>query len=81
MVGGRQTAPQAIERAMAFYAAAGKHPIHIKKEVKGHLANRLQAALWREALHLVAEGVAEVADVDDAIAYGPGLRWASWARI
>jgi carnitine 3-dehydrogenase len=76
VVGGGQTAPQAIERAMAFYAAVGKHPIHIKKEVKGHLANRLQAALWREALHLVAEGVAEVADVDAAIAHGPGLRWA-----
>jgi carnitine 3-dehydrogenase len=76
VVGGTQTSPHAIERAMAFYAAAGKHPIHIKKEVKGHLANRLQAALWREAIHLVAEGVAEVADVDAAIAYGPGLRWA-----
>ena len=61
---------------MAFYAAIGKHPIHIRKEVKGHVANRLQAALWREAIHLVNEGVASVADVDAAIAYGPGLRWA-----
>ena len=51
----------------------GKRAIHIRKEVPGHLANRLQAALWREAVHLVAEGVASVADVDDAIAYGPGL--------
>jgi carnitine 3-dehydrogenase len=54
----------------------GKHPIHIKKEVRGHVANRLQAALWREAIHLVIEGVVSVADVDAAIAYGPGLRWA-----
>jgi 3-hydroxyacyl-CoA dehydrogenase len=76
VVGGRQTSKAAIGRAMQFYAAVGKRPIHIKKEVKGHLANRLQAALWREAVHLVAEGVADVADVDAAIAYGPGLRWA-----
>jgi 3-hydroxyacyl-CoA dehydrogenase len=76
VVGGKRTAPWAIERAMAFYAAIGKEPIHIRKEVPGHLANRLQAALWREAVHMVAEGVADVADVDAAIAYGPGLRWA-----
>ncbi|HZS85551.1 MAG TPA: 3-hydroxyacyl-CoA dehydrogenase NAD-binding domain-containing protein [Stellaceae bacterium] len=76
VVGGAKTAPAAIERAMAFYAAIGKKPIRIRKEVKGHLANRLQAALWREAIHLVAEGVASVADVDAAIAHGPGLRWA-----
>ncbi|MBV1797667.1 3-hydroxyacyl-CoA dehydrogenase family protein [Siccirubricoccus sp. G192] len=54
----------------------GKHPILLRKEVPGHLANRLQAALWREAVHLVAEGVASVADVDAAISEGPGLRWA-----
>lgn len=76
VVGGTRTAPAAIDRAMAFYAAIGKRPIHIRKEVKGHVANRLQAALWREAVHLVAEGVASVADVDAAIASGPGLRWA-----
>ena len=61
---------------MEFYAEIGKHPIHIHKEVRGHVANRLQAALWREAVHLVAEGVVWVADADAAIAYGPGLRWA-----
>jgi 3-hydroxyacyl-CoA dehydrogenase len=66
----------AIEAAMGFYRAMGKHPIEIRKEVPGHLANRLQAALWREAVHLVAEGVASVADVDAAISEGPGLRWA-----
>lgn len=75
VVGGRKTSPQAIEGALTFYRQIGKHPIHIKKEVRGHVANRLQAALWREAVHLVAEGVASVADVDAAITYGPGLRW------
>src|SRR5829696_5966007 len=76
VVGGAQTDPAAIEHAMAFYAAIGKRPIHIRREVAGHVANRLQAALWREAVHLVASGVASVADVDTAISEGPGLRWA-----
>lgn len=76
VVGGCKTAPTAVDRAMAFYAQIGKQPIHVRKEVKGHIANRLQAALWREAVHLVADGVASVADVDKAIAFGPGLRWA-----
>ena len=76
VVGGVKTSPQAIAKAMEFYRALGKHPIHIKKEVRAHVANRLQVALWREAIHLVAEGVVSVADVDAAIAYGPGLRWA-----
>ena len=76
VVGGPKTSPEAIFRAMDFYRTAGKKPIHIKKEVAGHVANRLQAALWREAVHLVAEGVVSVADADAAIAYGPGLRWA-----
>jgi 3-hydroxyacyl-CoA dehydrogenase len=61
---------------MAFYASIGKKPIRLNKEVLGHVANRLQAALWRVACHLVAEGVVSVADADAAIAYGPGLRWA-----
>jgi carnitine 3-dehydrogenase len=76
VVGGERTAPAIIEQALAFYREIGKRPIHIRKEVPGHLVNRLQAALWREAIHLVAEGVASVADVDAGIAYGPGLRWA-----
>jgi carnitine 3-dehydrogenase len=66
----------AVDAALAFYRGIGKHPIELRKEVQGHLANRLQAALWREAVHLVAEGVASVADVDAAISEGPGLRWA-----
>jgi 3-hydroxyacyl-CoA dehydrogenase len=65
-----------VQRAIAFYRDIGKRPIHIRKEVTGHLVNRLQAALWREAISLVADGVASVADVDAGIAYGPGLRWA-----
>ena len=70
VVGGERTAPAAIERALAFYAAIGKRPNHIRREFAGHVANRLQAALWREAVHLVAAGV------DAAISEGPGLRWA-----
>jgi 3-hydroxyacyl-CoA dehydrogenase len=76
VVGGAKTSEDAIGKAMAFYREIGKTPIHIKKEVRGHVANRLQAALWREAIHLVAEGVVSVADADAAIAHGPGLRWA-----
>lgn len=76
VVGGARTSQATIDRTMAFYAAIGKRPIHIRKEVKGHVANRLQAAMWREAVSLVENGVASVADVDEAIASGPGLRWA-----
>lgn len=76
IVGGALTASWAVARAMEFYAALGKRPIHIRREVSGHVANRLQAALWREAVHLIASGVASVADVDAAISEGPGLRWA-----
>jgi 3-hydroxyacyl-CoA dehydrogenase len=76
VVGGAKTSPEVITKAMNFYRDIGKHPIHIRKEVRGHVANRLQAALWREAVHLVTEGVVSVADADAAIAYGPGLRWA-----
>ena len=73
--GGKFTSDDAIERALAFYRAIGKHPIRLRRECKGHVANRLQAALWQEAFHLVSSGVASVADVDAAIAHGPGLRW------
>jgi 3-hydroxyacyl-CoA dehydrogenase len=76
VVGGQRTSAETIAAAMAFYARLGKQPIHIRKEVNGHVANRLQAALWREAVHLVAEGVASVADIDAAVTGGPGARWA-----
>ena len=76
VVGGHLTSEDAIERALAFYRSIGKKPIHIRREVKGHVANRLQAALWREAFYLVQQGIASVEQIDTAIAYGPGLRWA-----
>ena len=74
--GGKQTAEWAVDRAMAFYEAVGKSPVRLRAEIPGHLANRLQAAVYREAVHLVAEGYATVADIDKAMAGGPGLRWA-----
>jgi carnitine 3-dehydrogenase len=76
VVGGRATDPAVVDWTVAFYAALGKRPIRIKREVPGHVANRMQVALYREAIHLVLEDVASMADVDAAIAYGPGLRWA-----
>jgi 3-hydroxyacyl-CoA dehydrogenase len=76
VVGGGRTSEAAVDWAMAFYQAVGKHPIRIRKEIPGHVANRLQMALWREVVHLVGEGVVSVADADAAIALGPGLRWA-----
>jgi carnitine 3-dehydrogenase len=74
--GGNLTSPESVNRAMAFYASTGKKPIRIRKEVKGHIANRLQVALWQEAFSLVQRGVASVEDIDTAISHGPGLRWA-----
>jgi 3-hydroxyacyl-CoA dehydrogenase len=75
VVGGQGTAPDTLERAERFYTQMGKRTIRLHKEIAGHVANRLQAALWREAAHLVAEGVVTVADVDAAVSEGPGLRW------
>jgi carnitine 3-dehydrogenase len=76
VVPGERTGEEAVERAMAFYTGLGKKPIRLRHELPGHVANRLQAALWREAYSLVDRGVATVADIDTAIANGPGLRWA-----
>jgi len=76
VVGGTQTDPAAVDWSVGFYNAIGKKAIRLNKEVTGHIANRLQLALWREALHCIDQGIASVADVDAAIAYGPGLRWA-----
>jgi len=75
VVGGTRTSPEAIQRAMAFYASIGKKPILLNKELPGHVANRLQAALYREVMYLIQQGVLSVADADDAVSYGPGLRW------
>jgi carnitine 3-dehydrogenase len=77
VVGGGATSSEAIERAMAFYAAVGKKPIHLRAEVKGHLVNRLQAALWQEMIHLVSSGMATAAQVDTAMQLAIGPRWAA----
>jgi carnitine 3-dehydrogenase len=77
VVGGRDTAPETVEWCLEFYRHIGKKPIRVRKEVVGHLANRLQAALFREAVSAVVTGLATVEDVDTAISSGPGLRWAA----
>lgn len=76
IVGGQATSQDVLTWLDVFYRRVGKAPIRLNKEVPGHLANRLQAALWREAVHAVSSGLASVEDVDTAIAKGPGLRWA-----
>lgn len=78
VVGGRESTEDDVLRAMDVYKAAGKNPIHVRAELPGHVANRLQAALWREAYSLVATGVISVADVETAVSSGPGLRWAQY---
>ena len=75
VVGGSKTSPDAIQRAIRFYASIGKRPIHLKKELPGHVANRFQAALYREMLYVIEQGVLSVEDTDAAVCYGPGLRW------
>lgn len=76
VVRGRATSDHAMDAAMAFYQAVGKSPIRVNTELPGHITNRLQAALWREAYWLVEQGACSVADIDLAISSGPGLRWA-----
>jgi len=75
VVGGSKTSPEAVARAMQFYAALDKKAVLLNKEFPGHVANRLQAALYREVLYLIEQGVLSVADADDAVSWGPGLRW------
>jgi len=75
LLGNEHTAEGIIDRAAQFYESCSKVTIRVNKEVPAHVANRLQAALWREAISLVAEGVASVEDVDKAVTAGPGLRW------
>ncbi|MEU1116610.1 MULTISPECIES: 3-hydroxyacyl-CoA dehydrogenase NAD-binding domain-containing protein [unclassified Streptomyces] len=76
VVGGERTDADAVAWASRFYEVAGKSVITMKSEVPGFIANRLQEALWREALHMVANGEATVREIDDSITEGPGLRWA-----
>jgi carnitine 3-dehydrogenase len=75
VVGGARTDPAAVAWAAAFYRAAGKYALEMARELPGFIANRLQDAMWREALHMVAAGEATVAQIDAAITEGPGLRW------
>jgi len=75
VLGGDKTSPEAIDRAMSFYRSIGMHALKVRTEVPGYIADRLQEALWREALHMVSEGVATTSEIDDSIRFGPGLRW------
>ncbi|NYF24386.1 L-carnitine dehydrogenase [Sporosarcina sp. JAI121] len=76
LVGGKATSPAVIERAEEFYKSVRMKPLIIKKEIEGHVADRLMEALWRESLHLVNDGIATTEEIDAAIIYGAGLRWA-----
>jgi len=75
IVGGAKTSEETIRRAEEFYTSIGQRTVRLNKEMPGHVANRLQAALLREVYYLVAEGVVSAADVDTALSWGPGLRW------
>src|SRR5258708_23260635 len=75
VVGGAKTSPEYLQRAMAFYASIGKKPILLKKEIPGHVANRLQVALFKEVLYLIEQDVLSVADADAAVSWRPRLRW------
>jgi 3-hydroxyacyl-CoA dehydrogenase len=81
IVGGTKTSEDTIRRASEFYTAMGKRTVRLNKEVPGHVANRLQAALAREVYHLVGEGVVSVADADAALCWGPGLRWGIMGQV
>jgi carnitine 3-dehydrogenase len=76
VLGGKRTSASTIKRAMAFYRRLGMRPLLVRQEIEGYISDRLQEAIWREALHLIADGVATTREIDDAIIYGPGLRWA-----
>jgi len=75
VVGGMNTAPEAVQAAMQVYRFLGMRPLHVRKEVPGFIADRLLEAMWRESLHLVNDGVATTGEIDDAIRFGAGMRW------
>jgi len=75
IVGGAKTSEETIRQAAEFYTSIGQRTVRLNKEMPGHVANRLQAALAREVYYLVAEGIVSAADVDTALSWGPGLRW------
>jgi len=74
--GGEKTDPAAVAAATALYISMGKQPVHLQREIVGHIANRLTSAMFREAVALVADGCATVEDIDKAIRFGPALKWA-----
>ena len=76
IVGSEQTSQTAIAKAGAFYRSLGMRPLHVRREIEAYIADRLQESLYREALHLIDQGVATVAEIDAAVTGGPGLRWA-----
>ncbi|NCF37397.1 MAG: carnitine 3-dehydrogenase, partial [Gammaproteobacteria bacterium] len=76
LVGGEKTAAVTIERAGEIYHSLGMHPLHVKKEIEAFIADRLLEAIWRESLWLVKDGIATTRDIDDAVRYGFGLRYA-----
>ena len=77
LVGGTKTSITALDAASRFYTLIGMHPLRVRREIPGHLTDRLQEALWREILHMVNDGVATTGELDESIVYGPGLRWAA----
>jgi len=81
IVGGAKTSEATIRRASEFYTGLGKQAVRLRKEVPGHVANRLQAALAREVYYLVAEDVVSVTDIDKALCWGPGLRWGIMGQV
>jgi 3-hydroxyacyl-CoA dehydrogenase len=81
IVGGAKTSEDTIQRTSEFYTALGKQVVRLNKEVPGHVANRLQAALGREVYHLVSEGIVSATDVDTALCWGPGLRWGIMGQL
>lgn len=74
--GGNLTSQQTKDEAIAFYASIGMRPLHVRKEIDGFIADRLMEALWREALWMINDDVATAEEIDDAMRFGPGLRWA-----
>jgi len=81
LVGGKKTDPKYIEWAKSFYAQIGMQPLHCRVEIEGFISDRLQEALWREALWLLHDKIATADEIDTAIAYGPGLRWAQMGTM
>ena len=76
LVGGAKTSADTIERARGIYTSIGMHPLHVKKEIEAFIADRLLEAIWRESLWLVKDGIATTQDIDDAVRFGFGLRYA-----